>query len=86
MPLNIKDEVLHNKARELAALKGTTIAAAVREAVDDKLTQVRNGTDKPRKASLEELRAIAKQASVGFGPDAHSSDHADLYDEDGLPA
>ncbi|MEO1018936.1 MAG: type II toxin-antitoxin system VapB family antitoxin [Pseudomonadota bacterium] len=86
MPLNVKDEEVHRQARRLAMLTGCTITSAVREAIEMRLRQVeaeqsRNGT--PRTA--EALLQLGRECAALMGKSEHSSDHAALYGEDGLP-
>lgn len=86
MPLNIKDEEVHRKARRLAELTGQTITSAVREAVDERLRAVETEQRWQRKRRTPEtLLAMAREVAALAKPGGHSSDHADLYDEDGLP-
>ena len=78
--LNIKDEALIAEARRLAGQMGTTVTAALRAAVEEKLA--RRGAE--RAAKVAALTAIAERASK-LVPPGVTSDHADLYDENGVP-
>jgi hypothetical protein len=82
--LNIKDDVLIAEAKELAALLGTSATGAVREAVHDRLAREKAGREARRQRVYDEIMAIADEASKLFPPGS-SSDHGDLYDENGLP-
>lgn len=82
--LNIKDEVLIAEAKELAALLGTTTTAALREAVRARLEREKAGRDERRQRMVEQIMAIAERASK-LVPPGVTSDHRDLYDENGLP-
>ncbi len=84
MPLNIKDEEVHARARELARLTGTSLTAAVREAIDDRLARMRHREGHHR-ASAERLLEIARACSGPLAARGLTSDHTDLYDEDGMP-
>lgn len=86
MPLNIKDEEVHRKARELAKLTGVSITAAVRQAIDDRLTATRTALAAERNLrNPERLLAIARQCAARLKDRGLTSDHADLYDRQGLP-
>ncbi len=82
--LNIKDDKLISDARALAELLGTSTTDAVRRAVQEKLARERIGRDEEKRRRYDEVMAIAERASKLFPPGA-SSDHSDLYDENGLP-
>ena len=82
--LNIKDEQLVVDAKALAGLLGTSATEAVRRAVKEKLARERIGRDEEKRRRYDELMAIVDRASKLFPPGA-SSDHSDLYDENGLP-
>lgn len=81
MSLNIKDPEAHRLAQAIAQATGESMTRVVTEALRERYRrlQARDG-----KASLEELRAIARRAAAQVkGP---YLDHADfLYDERGLP-
>ncbi len=82
--LNIKDEAVIAEAKELAALLGTSATGAVREAVHDRLTREKAGRDEARRRKIADIMAIAEEASK-LVPPGVTSDHSDLYDENGLP-
>jgi antitoxin VapB len=79
--LNIKDETLIAEAKELAALLGTSATAALREAVQTRLAQER----RDRAALADELMAIGRRAAARLTPEQRRPDHAELYDDSGLP-
>lgn len=83
MSMNIKNEETHRLARELAALTGESMTAAVAEAVRERLERVR----RERGRSLaDELVAIGKDCAAHLREPYRSADHGDLlYDERGLP-
>jgi antitoxin VapB len=83
MGLNIKNEETHRLARELAALTGESMTAAVTEAVRERLDRIR----RERGVSLaDRLLAIGKDCAARLEEPFRSADHADLlYDERGLP-
>jgi len=81
MTLNIKDPEAHRLAQAIAQETGETMTRAVTEALRERYERLQS---RHGRASVEELRAIAKRAA------AHVKrpylDHAEfLYDEDGLP-
>ena len=88
--LNIKDEETHAMVRELAALKGTTLTAAVKLAVKEgiereKASQGKSGSPKKRKRS-EVVQAFAREFVSRVKEPIHSWDIDKLlYDENGLP-
>lgn len=86
MTINIKDEEVDRQARQLAKLTGQNITGAVRDAIAEKLHRIEQerACRRPPK-SPETLLALAREVAVHFKDGAHSSDHAELYGEDGLP-
>ena len=82
--MNIKDEAVIAEAKALAELLGTSPTDAVRRAVQEKLARERTGRDEEERRRCEAIMAAAERASKLFPPGA-SSDHSDLYDENGLP-
>jgi antitoxin VapB len=78
--LNIKDEALIADAKRLAEQMGTTVTAALRAAVEEKLAR----REAEREAKFQAIMAIAREASK-LVPPGVTSDHAYLYDENGLP-
>jgi antitoxin VapB len=81
MSLNVKDPEAHRLAQAIAQETGETMTRAVTEALRERYERLRR---RRGKASVEELRAIAKRAA------AHVKrpylDHAELlYDRHGLP-
>jgi antitoxin VapB len=83
MGLNIKNEETYQLVRELAALTGESMTAAVREAICERLERVR----RERSASLaERLVAIGKDCASHLKEPSLSADHDDLlYNERRLP-
>lgn len=82
--LNIKDEALIAEAKELAALLGTSATGAVREAVHERLSREKAARDERKQRMFEAIMAISERASK-LVPPGVTSDHRDLYDENGLP-
>jgi hypothetical protein len=79
--LNIKNDETAQLAHELAAEMGTSLTAAVADALRTRLADVRRRKD--RRAALAEIAAIARTRTV-----LDPRDHAEIigYDEDGLPS
>lgn len=83
MSLNIKDAQTHELAKQLAALTGESMTAAVREAVRERLERVRSA---PEERLAERLVKIGKECAAHWKEPYRSVDHGDLlYDENGLP-
>jgi antitoxin VapB len=84
MALNIKNPEAHRLARELAALTGESMTAAVTEAIRERLACVHRDRQKPVAARL---LAIGKDCAVHLKEPSQSIDHADLlYGANGLPS
>ena len=82
MTLNIKNPEAHRLAQELAALTGESMAAAVTEAVRERLARIRQR----REPLATRLLAIGKDCAAHLKEPARSIDHAELlYGADGLP-
>jgi antitoxin VapB len=83
MSLNIKNEEAHRLAQELAALTGESMAAAVTEAVRERLDRVRRERGIPLS---ERLLSIGRDCASRLKEPFRSVDHGDLlYGDDGLP-
>ena len=81
MSLHIKDPEAHRLAQAIAQETGETMTRVVTDALRERYERLQTHRGK---ASVEELRAIAKRAAAHIrGP---YLDHAEfLYDEHGLP-
>jgi len=83
MSLNIKNEVAHRLAQELAALTGESMATAVTEAVRERLDRIREAQGK---ALSQHLLAIGQDCAGRLKEPFRSAQHGDLlYGDDGLP-
>jgi antitoxin VapB len=83
--LNIKNPEAHRLAREVSELTGESLTTAVTVSLEERLERLRQQEPKP--ASLEELRAMAKEISKHLKPlEVGEDPTAFLYDDDGLPA
>lgn len=81
MSLNIKDPEAHRLAQAISRATGESMTSVVKKALRERYARIER---RARKASVEELLAIADRAA------AHVKrpyvDHAELlYDENGLP-
>ncbi len=83
--LNIKDEALIADAKALAEEMGTSVTGVLREGVRALREQRRLRSEAERDAFVEELLAIGRRAAARIPPHLRTSDHSDLYDENGLP-
>jgi hypothetical protein len=85
--LNIKDAEVAKKARQLAKLKGTTITAAVGQALDASLAAATRMTDAEREDREKRVDEILARIRASIPPDAPSYEEImdDMYDENGLP-
>jgi antitoxin VapB len=82
MGLNIKSEKVHRLARKVAAETGTSMTSAIETALREKLERLA----KRRDAEARIARVRRELDKLGPPPAGLSSDHSDLYDEEGLPA
>ena len=82
MGLNIKSEEVHRLARQVADRTGASMTAAIEAALREKLARLDKQQDV--EAVMRRVDEIVRRS----GPTAPgiSSDHSDLYDDEGLPA
>jgi hypothetical protein len=80
--LNIKDDALIAEAKALAEEMGTSVTGVLREGVRALREQRQRDAEGDR--FVEELLEIGRRVRATLPPGA-TSDHADLYDDDGLP-
>lgn len=86
MSLNIKSDEVERLVRELAALTGESLTAAVSVALRQRLAQVRQDRETRVAARTARLLEIAADAAPRWREPYRSAEHADLlYDEAGLP-
>jgi hypothetical protein len=65
MPLNIKDEFIHQQAKQLASLTGQSITAVVRQALTAQLSAVRRQQNAPAGVrSAENLLTLARTCAT----------------------
>lgn len=82
MGLNIKSERAHELARQLAKETGQTMTAAIEQALSDQLMRLHRHQEREYRFNrIREIVSRLPPPSAGA-----TSDHSDLYDDDGLPA
>jgi len=83
MGLNLKNEEAHQLAKELSALTGESMTAAVTLAVRERLQRIRAGK---RGSLANRLLAIGKDCAPRLKEPFRTVEHGDLlYDDRGLP-
>jgi len=83
MALNIKNDEAQKLAHELSELTGESLAAAVTEAIRERLERVQNAL---RAALADRLILIGKDCAAHLKEPSRSTDRGDiLYDERGSP-
>ena len=82
MALNIKDPATEKSVRELAALTGETVTAAIRRAAEERLQRVRRQRTGRRLA--DEILEIGQRCAALPDQDLRPSDEIIGYDEHGL--
>ena len=82
MALNIKDPETDRLARELAALTGQPITAAVRDAIEDRIAALRRRKAADSSTDLADVIARGRARRV---IDDRPDDEILGYGEDGLP-
>jgi hypothetical protein len=64
-------------------LTGESLTAVVIGSLEKRLDEEKR--QRGAKAKAEWIREFGKKFKEGMAPGSHSSQHADMYDEDGLP-
>ena len=84
MALNIKNQEAHQLAAELAALTGQSMTAAVIEALQVRLQQIKRREDVQLK--VQRLMAIGQRCVAHIKQPLPAVEHGDmLHDEKGMP-
>jgi antitoxin VapB len=83
MPLNIKDPATEKSVRELAALTGESVTAAIRRAAEERLQRVRH--NRGGRSLAAEILEIGRRCASLPDLDTRSADEILGYDENGLP-
>jgi antitoxin VapB len=84
MPLNIKDPATEKSVRELAAVTGETVTAAVRRAAEERLQRVRR--KHAGRSLAAEILEIGRRCAALPDLDRRGADEILGYDEAGLPS
>ena len=84
MSLNIKNEHIHERVRELAALTGLSQTGAVEDAVERRLRELQTADDQ-RSDRIDSLLARIRAELTDADREALRRAERDLYDEAGLP-
>lgn len=84
MPLNIKDPATEHSVRELAALTGETVTAAVHKAAEERLQRVRRANS--GRSLVGDILEIGKRCAALPDLDLRPAEEILGYDEDGLPS
>lgn len=82
MGMNIKNDHVHGLARILSQATGKSLTKVIEEALEEKLARLEREREMPSRIAWIEARL----AELGPPPAGLTSDHSDLYDENGLPA
>lgn len=82
MGMNIKNERVERLARHLARETGETLTTAIERALEDRLERL--ARHKEREWRYQRIKEIVSR--LPSTPPGITSDHSDLYDDDGLPA
>lgn len=82
MSLNIKSDKAHGLARRLARETGKSMTAVVEKALEDQLMRLHRHAE--REYRFQRIKEIVD--GLPPAPPGVTSDHSDLYDDDGLPA
>lgn len=86
MGLNIKNERTHELIRELAALRGVSLVAAVTQAVEEDLRRRKALKYQGGKGLAQWLMEISRETAAMMDDGRTSKQLMDeLYDENGLP-
>ncbi len=79
----MKNPKAYQLASELAQLTGESLTAAVIASLEKRLESEK--VARGGKSKAERIVEFARKFKEGMAPGSHSSQHADMYDEDGLP-
>ncbi len=83
MSLNIKDPATEKSVRELAALTGETVTAAIRRAAEERLQRVRG--KRVGRSLVQEILEIGRRCAALPDQDQRTPDEIIGYDENGVP-
>jgi hypothetical protein len=87
--LNIKSDKADELVSRLVALTGESKTQAVVTALEERLARVAQAAPQGRhpdyEARMALMRDVAARVSAMTPPHLRTSDHSDLYDENGVP-
>lgn len=83
MSLNVKNPLAYKLAVQLSDITGESLTDAVIRSLEIRLAQERRRLS--GESTAKRILAFAERFAEGMKRDAHSSAHAGLYGEDGLP-
>jgi antitoxin VapB len=84
MALNIKDPETERSVRELAAMTGETVTAAVRRAAEERLARLQR--NRSGRSLAEEILEIGRRCAALPDRDRRTAEEILGYDEHGLPS
>ncbi len=83
MALNIKDPLTERFVRELAAVAGEGVTAAIRKAAEERLQRIRR--DKGGRSLADDLMSIGERCAALPDLDDRPAESILGYDEHGIP-
>ncbi len=86
MAISIKDEEADALARKAAIMTGKSLTEVITDSLRETVQRLEHERDKEKmKQEILAISRSVRQELEAEGIPFHSSDHADIYDEDGLP-
>lgn len=85
MTLNIRDPEVHRLARDVAAATGETMTEAVKQALRERLTNLRTLSAVERERRLAVIEEVVRRFQALPVVDPRTPDEILDYDENGLP-
>lgn len=87
MGLNIKNERVHQLAKELALKRNSTMTAVILDALESELERDQARSDEAQRMRIKAREEfLAHRDTMTELPAGYTGKHDDLYDEDGFPA
>lgn len=83
MSLNVKNPRAYDLATQLAEMTGESLTDAVIRSLETRLAEQRRRL--MGDSTAKRILAFGERFAPGMSNDSHSSGHADLYGDDGLP-
>jgi antitoxin VapB len=85
MPLNIKNDDIHERAKQLAVIINSSITEAVDIAIREALERRRYRYEKKERSMIDELTEIAEQTASFPVYDRREPDEIIGYNDEGVP-